>query len=213
LNLFKAKSNGIRKKKLGVLISGTGSNLLAILKSIKKDKICADVTVVLSNIEDAAGIDKALGFNIPAYFIDPKRFANRIEYDLYLADKFKEYECDFIVLAGYMRILSPEFVDRFPNSIVNIHPSLLPAFPGLKAQRQAIEFGSKISGCTVHFVDKELDHGPIILQRAVKINDNDTERSLSKRIIKQEHLMYAEALALLCDDKLVIRNRSVKLVD
>jgi phosphoribosylglycinamide formyltransferase 1 len=211
LTLFKKKLD-TPPLKLGVLISGNGSNLQAIMDSIKKGKLHAKVTVVLSNREEAGGIDRALKQNIPAYFIDPKKYATKSAYDLYLAEKFKNYNCDLILLAGYLRLLTPSFIHQFPNKIMNIHPSLLPAFPGLDSQQQAYNYGVRHTGCTVHFVDEGLDSGPIILQEVVEVKPEDTVETLRQGILKEEHKLYSEAIQLYAEDRLKINGRRVTII-
>ena len=181
--------------RLGILLSGRGSNFLAIANAIRlqilKD---IEIAVVLSNKEDAPGLALAREMKLPAVAISSAG-KKRAEHDIEMIAALAHHGADLVCLAGYMRIISPEFVAAFPNRILNVHPSLLPAFPGLDAQRQALEFGAKIAGCTVHFVDEAVDHGVIILQRAVPVEDDDTSESLSERILEQEHLAYPEAIA------------------
>ena len=181
-------------KKLGILLSGRGSNFLAIADSIQAGGIPgAQIAVVISNRPEAAGLDAAKRRGLNAVCI-PSKGKTREQHDADVASALKQNQVDLICLAGYMRLLSPWFVQQFPQRILNIHPSLLPAFPGLEAQKQALDFGAKISGCTVHFVDEHLDHGPIIVQRTVPVLDGDDEHSLSARILEQEHIAYTEAI-------------------
>ena len=182
-------------KRLGILLSGRGSNFLAIASAIREGRLPgAEIAVVLSNIPDAAGLTAAreLGLNCDAI---PSAGRKRAEHDAAMIAALRNHDVDLVCLAGYMRILSPAFVQAFPNRILNIHPSLLPAFPGLDVQAQALEYGAKFAGCTVHFVDEAVDHGAIILQRAVPVLDHDTAESLSARILEQEHVAYPEAIA------------------
>src|SRR5215813_8866910 len=181
-------------KKLGILLSGRGSNFEAIADSIQDGRLKAEIAIVISHRADAPGLESARRRGLKTRLI-PSKGRVREEHDAEVAAALKEAGVDFICLAGYMRLLSPEFVRAFPNRILNIHPSLLPAFPGLDAQKQALEHGVKISGCTVHLVDEELDHGPIILQRPVPVLDDDTVDTLSARILEQEHKLYPEAVA------------------
>jgi phosphoribosylglycinamide formyltransferase-1 len=182
-------------KKLGILLSGRGSNFLAIAKAIRLEVLKGvEIAVVLSNKPDAAGLAVAREMGLPGVAI-PSAGKKRAEHDAEMIAALAHHAVDLVCLAGYMRIISPEFVAAFPERILNVHPSLLPAFPGLEAQRQALEFGAKIAGCTVHFVDEAVDHGVIILQRAVPVQDDDTEETLSARILEQEHLAYPEAIA------------------
>jgi len=195
--------------RLGVLISGRGSNFHSILENIKKGFVQnARIVVVLSNKEDAGGLKIAKDNDIDAFFIDPKGL-KRDEYDKLLIDKLKEYEVDFVILAGFMRILSTGFIETFKNRILNIHPALLPSFKGLHAQRQALEAGVKFAGASVHFVTDELDSGPIIVQSVVPVLSDDTEDSLSERILKTEHKIYPLAVKLLTEDKIKIKNNRI----
>lgn len=182
------------ESRLGILLSGRGSNFLAIAESIHHGRIAnAKIAVVISNRRDAPGIDAARNAGLPTQIIEPKG-RSRTEHDAEIIAVLRANQVDLVCLAGYMRLLSAEFVRAFPQRILNIHPSLLPAFPGLDAQRQALEYGATVSGCTVHFVDEELDHGVIILQRTVPVFPRDDERALSARILEQEHIAYAEAI-------------------
>ena len=180
--------------RLAVLLSGRGSNFAAIHQSVVDKQLDAEIVAVISNRGDAGGVARAREWNLPTHVIDNRQFPSRAAHEAEVLRVLDEAQPDFIVLAGYMRLLSPAFVARYPNRILNIHPSLLPAFPGVDAQAQAIAHGVKVSGCTVHFVDERLDAGPIILQRAVEVKDDDTEETLSARILEQEHLAYVEAL-------------------
>jgi phosphoribosylglycinamide formyltransferase 1 len=182
-------------KKLGILLSGRGSNFLAIADSIAAGRLPeAEIAVVISNRAEAPGIAAARERGLPALAIEAKG-RKRAEHDAEIVDALREHDVDLVCLAGYMRLLSPEFVRAFPQRILNIHPSLLPAFPGLDAQRQALEYGVHCTGCTVHFVDEELDHGVIILQRTVPVLPGDDEATLAARILEQEHRAYSEAIA------------------
>jgi phosphoribosylglycinamide formyltransferase-1 len=195
-------------KKLGILLSGRGSNFEAIADSIQSGRVKADIAIVISNRADAPGLESARRRGLKARLI-PSKGRVREEHDAEVVAALKEAEVDFICLAGYMRLLSPEFVRAFPNRIVNIHPSLLPAFPGLEAQKQAVEHGVKVSGCTVHFVDEHLDHGPIILQKTVPVLDGDDEHTLAARILEQEHIAYTEALQLLLSGAVEVQGDKV----
>ncbi|HMF89136.1 MAG TPA: phosphoribosylglycinamide formyltransferase [Candidatus Angelobacter sp.] len=195
-------------KKLGILLSGRGSNFEAIADSIQDGRLKAEIAIVISNRADAPGLESARRRGLKTRLI-PSKGRVREEHDAEVAAALKEAGVDFICLAGYMRLLSPEFVRAFPNRILNIHPSLLPAFPGLDAQKQAVEHGVKISGCTVHFVDEHLDHGPIILQKAVPVLDGDDDHTLAARILKQEHLAYSEALRRLVSDEIEVQGGKV----
>jgi phosphoribosylglycinamide formyltransferase-1 len=200
-------------KNLVVLISGRGSNLKAILEAIKSGKINAKVSLVLSNKKDAKGLEIAKEYGIKTKFIDPSFFETRRGYDIYIAELIKKENPDFVVLAGYMRILSDEFIDAFEGKIVNIHPSLVPAFQGKNAQKQALDYGSLITGCSVHFVTKELDNGPVIIQAVVPVLPDDTEESLSNRILEYEHKIYPQAIKWLVEDRVVVSGRKVIVKD
>jgi len=181
-------------KRLGILLSGRGSNFIAIAEAIRQKRLLgAQVAVVLSNRADAPGLKAAQEMGLPAFAV-PSAGRKRAEHDAEMIARLHQYRADLVCLAGYMRILTPEFVRAFPNRILNVHPSLLPAFPGLDAQAQAVEFGAKVAGCTVHFVDEAVDHGAIIVQRPVPVLDGDTADSLAARILEQEHIAYSEAI-------------------
>ncbi len=186
------------RARIGILISGRGSNMVALIDAERQGKFDADVVVVISNIESAAGLTLARERGVETLFISHKG-RSREEHDQLMIDELRKREVSLVCLAGYMRLVSPLFVRAFKGRILNIHPSLLPAFPGLDAQKQALEHGVKITGCTVHIVDEELDHGPIVLQRAVDVRDDDTVESLSERILEQEHRAYAEGVARILD--------------
>ena len=197
------------KKKLGILLSGRGSNFLAIAESIVAGRIAnTEIAVVLSNRSDAPGIEAARAMKLDARVILSKG-KTREQHDGELVAALREKNVDLVCLAGYMRLLSPEFIRAFPHQILNIHPSLLPAFPGLEAQRQALDYGVKISGCTVHFVDEALDHGPIVLQTTVPVLPDDDEHTLSERILKEEHKAYSEAIAMVLGGKISVHGRKV----
>lgn len=199
-----AESNPIR---LGVLLSGRGSNFLAIAESIRAGRLKGvEIAVVISNVAEAAGLARAKQMGLPtAVFVSKGR--KRAEHDADVAACLHAHHVDLVCLAGYMRLLSPGFVAAYPNRIVNIHPSLLPAFPGLEAQEQAFAYGVKIAGCTVHFVDDELDHGAIILQRAIPVLETDDSHSLAERILAEEHVAYTEALRMVASGEYEIRGR------
>lgn len=183
--------------RLAILLSGRGSNFAAIHEAIERGDLDARIVCVISNRADAPGIEKARRWGHTAHVIDNHEFAGRLAHEAEVLRVLREAKPDFIALAGYMRLLSPDFIAAYRNRIVNIHPSLLPAFPGVDAQAQAIAHGAKVSGCTVHFVDEGLDSGPIILQREVEVRDDDTTEILSARILEQEHVAYVDALRLL----------------
>ncbi|MGD0401889.1 MAG: phosphoribosylglycinamide formyltransferase [Candidatus Acidiferrales bacterium] len=197
------------KKRLGVLLSGRGSNFEALAESVAAGRIPdAEIAIALSNREDARGIEKARAFGIEARVISSKGL-EREAYDKLVIAALQEKRVDLVCLAGYMRLLSPQFVAAFRNRILNIHPSLLPAFPGLEAQRQALEHGAKFSGCTVHFVDENLDAGPIVLQACVPIEDSDTPETLAERILREEHRIYTEAVRIVLEGRYRIEGRRV----
>ncbi|MCW8984500.1 MAG: phosphoribosylglycinamide formyltransferase [Thermoanaerobaculales bacterium] len=183
--------------KLGILISGTGSNMKSIVAACEGGEVPAEVGVVISNRADAPGIAWATEHGLEATVLSHSDFPNREAHDRAVVDRLREAGVEWVCLAGYMRLLSAIFVDAYPNRILNIHPALLPSFPGLHGQRQAWEYGVKVSGCTVHLVDLELDHGPIVIQRSVPVLPDDDEDRLSARILEQEHIAYPEALKAL----------------
>lgn len=195
-------------KNLGILLSGRGSNFEAIADNVASGKLRANIAVVISNKPDAPGIESARRRGLQALLI-PSKGKVREEHDREVVNALREHEVDLVCLAGYMRLLSPWFVQQFPNRILNIHPSLLPAFPGLDAQKQAFDYGVKISGCTVHFVDENLDHGAIILQKAVPVLPEDDDHTLAARILEQEHVAYSEAIAIVLEQKFLIDQRRV----
>ncbi len=194
---------------LGVLVSGRGTNLQAIIEAIQEGKIEGRISIVLSDNREAYALKRAEQNNLETRYVDFKSFKNREDYDKKIVEYLKEKNVELVVLAGYMRILTPYFIKVYKNRIMNIHPALLPSFPGLNAQRQALEYGVKISGCTVHFVDEGVDSGPIILQRAVEVKDEDTEESLAERILKEEHQIYPQAIQLFAQGRLLIKGRRV----
>jgi len=198
-------------KRLGILLSGRGSNFEAIADAVAAGRIPgAEIAVVLSNREGAPGIDKARARGLDAQVI-PSKGKQREEYDREVVAVLKEKKVDLVCLAGFMRLLSPYFVSEFRQRILNIHPALLPAFPGLEAQKQALDWGVKVSGCTVHFVDENLDAGPIVLQAVVPVRDDDTEASLSARILAEEHRIYPEAIRIVLSGRFRIAGRRVIL--
>lgn len=198
---------GGRRWRLGVLLSGRGSNFLAIHRAIERGDVPAEVAVVVSDRADAAGLAAARELGLPSVAIPHRDQPDRASHEARVIAALEEARAGWVCLAGYMRLLSPAFVGRFRNRIVNVHPSLLPAFPGLDAQRQALEYGVRVSGCTVHLVDEGLDSGPIVVQRAVAVADGDTPESLSARILEQEHLAYPEALRRLLAEPWRIEGR------
>jgi phosphoribosylglycinamide formyltransferase-1 len=195
--------------RIGVLLSGRGSNFEALADSVSAGRIPhAEIAIVISNMPDAFGLERARARNIPTRSI-PSKGLQREAYDRQVAAVLQEHKVDLICLAGYMRLLSPYFVAAFPQRILNIHPSLLPSFPGLESQKQALEYGVKFAGCTVHFVDENLDAGPIILQATVPVFDGDDEHALGERILKEEHRIYTEAVKLILEGNYKIAGRRV----
>jgi phosphoribosylglycinamide formyltransferase-1 len=196
-------------RRLGILLSGRGSNFLAIHRAINEGRLDAEIVVVLSNKPEAAGLEAARSLGLKALAIPQqgKGPGAREAHDAQMIAALNDSSVDLVCLAGYMRIITPAFVRAFPNRIINVHPSLLPAFPGLDAQHQAFDYGIKIAGCTVHFVDEAVDHGVIILQRTVPANDDDTAEDLAARILEQEHIAYPEAIAQVLSGDYVIEKR------
>lgn len=196
-------------KRIAVLLSGRGSNFEALADSVAAGRIPnAEISLVLSNREGAPGIEKARQRGLKTCVI-PSKGLEREAYDRQVVAVLREHHVDLVCLAGYMRLLSPYFIAAFPYRILNIHPSLLPSFPGLESQRQALEYGVKFAGCSVHFVDENLDAGPIILQAVVPVSDDDTEASLSERILREEHRLYSEAVRLVLEGQYKIEGRRV----
>jgi phosphoribosylglycinamide formyltransferase-1 len=197
------------KKRIGVLLSGRGSNFEALAESVSAGRIPnAEIAIVISNRPDAPGLQRAEARGIATRMI-PSKGLQREAYDRQVAAVLQEYKVDLICLAGYMRLLSPYFITAFPQKILNIHPSLLPSFPGLEAQKQALDHGVKFAGCTVHFVDENLDAGPIIVQAVVPVLDSDDEHTLSERILKEEHRIYSEAVKIILEGQYRIEGRRV----
>src|SRR4051812_20223112 len=195
-------------KKLGILLSGRGSNFEAIANNIENGSLAAEIAIVISNVPDAGGLEIARRRGLKTLVI-PSTGKKREAHEAEVIAALQSAKVDLICLAGYMRLLSANFVRAFPHRILNIHPSLLPAFPGLHAQKQALEFGVKVAGCTVHFVDEDCDHGPIIVQRSVPLLHGDTEETLGARILEQEHIAYSEAIQKVLSGKFRIVNRCV----
>jgi phosphoribosylglycinamide formyltransferase-1 len=195
--------------KLAILISGTGSNMKSIVAACEAGEVPAEVAIVISNRADAPGIEWAAEHGLETAVLSHKDFADREAHDLAIVELLREAGVEWVCLAGYMRLLSAVFVDAYPNRVLNIHPALLPSFPGLHGQRQAWEFGVKVSGCTVHIVDLELDHGPIVVQRTVPVLDGDDEDRLAARILEQEHMAYPEALQALLSRPWSLQGRRV----
>ena len=197
------------KFKLAVLVSGRGSNLQAIIDSVEKSTLAAEISLVLSNVKDAYALERGKKHGLEVVFLDPKGYPNKAAYEEKMIELLQSKFVDLICLAGFMRILGKKFIEAFSGKIINIHPSLLPAFPGLNVQKKALEHGVKFSGCTVHFVNEEIDGGPIIKQAVVPIHDEDSIESLSKRILEQEHIIYPEAIQLIIENKIKFSGRRV----
>ena len=199
--------------RLGVLASGRGSNLQAILDAIEAETIAANVAVVISNKERAPALTRAESHGVPSVFLDPKVVADALDpreaYDRQLLEQLKRYEVELVILAGYMKIVTPVLIRAYEWRMMNVHPSLLPSFPGLNAQRQALNHGVKVAGCTVHFVTENVDEGPIILQRAVPVHEDDTVDALSDRILKEEHRLLPKAIRLFASGRLQVEGQRV----
>ena len=195
-------------KRLGILLSGRGSNFEAIARNVADGSIDAEIAVVIGNRAEARGLETARQMGLNAVCL-PSKGLDREVYDGMVIAELRQHKVDLVCLAGFMRLLSAAFVREFPNRILNIHPSLLPAFPGLEAQHQALEHGVKVSGCTVHFVDEYLDAGPIVMQAAVPVEDGDTADTLAARILKEEHRVYSEAIRLVLSGRYTIQGRRV----
>ena len=201
-----------KKLRIGALASGGGTNLQVIIDRCQDGKLDAEIVLVISNNPDAVALERASRAGIAIRCIDHRLFSGREAFDAALVQALREAEVDLVVLAGFMRIITPVFVDAFPHRIMNIHPALLPAFPGLHVQRKALEYGVRFAGCTVHFVDTGTDTGPIIIQAVVPVHDDDTEETLSARILEQEHQIYPKAIQLFAEGRLRVEGRRV-LVD
>ena len=198
---------------IAVLISGRGSNLQSIIDNVESGYIPnANVSVVISDNKDAYGLERAMNHGINAVFIDPAAYQSKEDLDNALLDVLARSSTDVLLLAGFMRILGSDVINAYSNRIMNIHPALLPSFKGLNAQKQALEYGVKITGCTVHFVDEGMDSGPIILQKSVPVLDSDTEESLSERILAQEHIIFPEAVKLFAEGRLYVKGRRVHIL-
>jgi len=202
-----------RTVNIGVLISGNGTNLQAVIDAIEAKRIDAQIRTVISNKEQAYGLTRAREHGIPTRVVHHRDFSSREAYDQVLARHLEDSDVELVILAGFMRLLSPFFIRSFPNRIMNIHPSLLPAFPGLRVQAQALEHGVRFAGCTVHFVNEECDEGPIIIQAVVPVLPHDTEESLSERILVQEHRIFPIAIQLYSEGRLRVEGRKVQVED
>lgn len=200
-----------KKLRLGVLASGTGTNLQAIIDHCRQGTLEAEIVLVVSNNPDAGALQRAQHAGLRTLCIDHRLYDKRGDFDRAVIESLRKAEVDLVVLAGFMRLLSNEFLQAFPHRIMNIHPALLPAFPGLNAQRQALEYGVRVSGCTVHFLDSGVDTGPIILQAVVPVLDDDTEETLARRILAEEHRIYPLAIKLFSEGRLHIEGRRVRI--
>ncbi len=194
---------------MGVLASGRGTNLQAIINAIETGVVTAQIGVVISDKKDAKALERARERNIPAVSVDPKGYPDRTAYDAAVVAILTEHQVQLVIFAGYMRLITAPILEAFPHRIINIHPSLLPAFPGLHAQRQALFYGAKVSGCTIHFVDAEVDHGPIIAQVPVPVLEGDTEESLTNRILIEEHRILPRVIQSYVEGKLSVEGRKV----
>ena len=202
-----------KKGHIAVFLSGRGSNFMAIREAVRRGDINADISLVFSNKEDAPGLVKAREWGLETLFLNPKLFASRDEYDRAVIRELEQRQTDLVCLAGYMKVLTPELCDAFKHRIVNIHPALLPSFPGLRVQQKAIDWGVRFSGCTVHFVAAEVDLGPIILQAVVPVLQDDTEETLAARILVEEHRIYPEAVRLYFEGRIEVRERRVFVLE
>lgn len=202
-----------KKLPIGVLASGSGSNLQSIIDHIEQGQLDAVIRVVISNNPDAYALTRAEKHGIPSVVIKHQEFPTREVFDLKMAETLVSFGVDLVVLAGFMRVLSPQFLQAFPQRVINIHPALLPSFPGLHGQRQAFEYGVKFSGCTVHFTDDGVDSGPIIIQAIVPVLETDTEDTLAERILREEHRIYPQAIQFYAAGRIEIQNRQVKIKD
>lgn len=196
-------------KNLGILISGSGTNLQSIIDSKKRGVLPANISVVISNKEDAYGLARAEKENIPTFIVPHNKFKTRKEHEKEIINILRDNNVDIVVLAGYMRVITSYFISHYPYKILNIHPAILPSFKGVDAQKQAVEYGVKLSGATVHFVDEKVDHGPIIIQGAVPVFHNDSRDDLAKRILKIEHRIYPQAIKWLCNDQIEIKENKI----
>lgn len=201
------------KLKLGVLASGRGSNLQAIIDNIEAGNLDSEVAVVITDKHDAYALERAKKHQIPGFYINPKQYEAKSQYEKAMVDTLKEHHVELVVLAGYMRLVENVLLNNFPNRIMNIHPALLPAFPGAHGQRDALNYGARYSGCTVHFVDEGMDTGPIILQAVVPVMQDDDEDTLSARILKEEHKIYSQAIQLFAEGRLRVEGRKVIISD
>jgi len=199
--------------KVGALVSGRGSNLQSIIDASEAGKIPATVVIVISNKPEAYALERAKKHKIDGVVVEDKKFKDKKSYELEILKVLEKYKVDLVCLAGYMKIVGPTLLSKYKGRMMNIHPALLPSFPGLHAQKQALEYGVKISGCSVHFVDEGTDTGPVIIQHAIPVEEGDTEETLSNRILEWEHKIYPEAIRLFAEGKLKIEGRKVKVLE
>jgi phosphoribosylglycinamide formyltransferase-1 len=202
-----------KKTSLGILVSGSGSNLQAIIDNIEAGSLDAEIAIVISNVADAYALERCRRHGLPCTVIDHRRFSTREDFDRQLITELNLRGVELVIMAGFMRILSPQFLAAFPMRIMNIHPALLPSFPGLHVQKKAVEYGVRFSGCTVHFADGGVDTGPIIIQAVVPVHDTDDENTLAARILREEHRIYSQAIQWYAEGRLEIRGRRVFLRD
>jgi len=202
-----------RKTSLGILVSGSGSNLQAIIDNIEAGRLDGEIAIVISNVADAYALERCRRHGLPCTVIDHRRFSTREDFDRQLITELNLRGVELVIMAGFMRILSPQFLAAFPMRIMNIHPALLPSFPGLHVQKKAVEYGVRFSGCTVHFADGGVDTGPIIIQAVVSVHDTDDENTLAARILREEHRIYSQAIQWYAEGRLEIRGRRVFLRD
>ena len=198
---------------IGVLISGSGSNLQAIIDKVEQGVLDVEIKVVISNNPQAYGLTRAQQYGIPAVVVEHQKFSERKDFEQELINVLEQKGVQIVVLAGFMRVLTSFFIGHYPNKILNIHPALLPSFPGVAAQKQAVEYGAKLAGCTVHFVDEKMDHGPIIIQAALPVLPSDDAKTLSAKILHWEHRIYPQAISWLAQDRIEIVNRQVVIKD
>ncbi|MDO9528678.1 MAG: phosphoribosylglycinamide formyltransferase [Syntrophales bacterium] len=200
-----------KRLNIGILVSGSGTNLQSIIDNSEKGLLDADIKVVISNNPDAYALERSKKHHIPVVVIEQSNFKSREDFDRKMIEVFNSYSVELVVMAGFMRVLSPVFLEAFPMKVINIHPAILPSFPGLHGQQQAFEYGVKFSGCSVHFADEGVDTGPIIIQSVVPVYDDDTEESLSQRILKEEHKIFSQAIQLYAEGKLEVIGRKVRV--
>ncbi|MFA4916475.1 MAG: phosphoribosylglycinamide formyltransferase [Syntrophales bacterium] len=202
-----------KKLSIGILVSGSGSNLQSIIDNIEKALLDAEIKIVVSNKPDAYALERSKKHGIPNLVVSHNDFGNREDFDRKVIEVLRGHAVELVVLAGFMRVITAVFLNAFPMKIMNIHPALLPAFPGVHVQQKALEYGVKFSGCTVHFVDSGVDTGPIIIQAAVPVYDNDTEESLAARILKEEHRIYPQAIQFYAEGRIKVIGRHVRITD